>query len=106
MIDDKYYFTVFVNSTVLKSEIGNTLLYKFPYSNFSGIYSIDDITNSTHFSLRSLDDKTDVSEIAKIYGGGGHRNASGIKIPFVINTLPCQIIDTGKTYKIIDTIYI
>lgn len=33
------------------------------------------------FSLRSNDDGVDVSEIAKAYGGGGHRNASGFQMP-------------------------
>lgn len=33
------------------------------------------------FSLRSTDDGLDVSEIAKAYGGGGHRNASGFRAP-------------------------
>lgn len=31
------------------------------------------------FSLRSRDDRMDVSEIAKQYGGGGHRNAAGFE---------------------------
>lgn len=35
-----------------------------------------------HFSLRSTDEGIDVSEIAKQYGGGGHRNAAGFKVPF------------------------
>ena len=34
------------------------------------------------FSLRSTDDGLDVSEIAKAYGGGGHRNASGFRVSF------------------------
>lgn len=34
------------------------------------------------FSLRSRDEGLDVSEIAKGYGGGGHRNASGFRVPF------------------------
>lgn len=34
------------------------------------------------FSLRSTDDGLDVSEIAKQYGGGGHRNASGFLVPY------------------------
>ena len=34
------------------------------------------------FSLRSTDEGLDVSEIAKLYGGGGHRNASGFRVPF------------------------
>jgi uncharacterized protein len=33
------------------------------------------------FSLRSTDAGLDVSEIAKQYGGGGHRNASGFRLP-------------------------
>lgn len=32
------------------------------------------------FSLRSTDEGLDVSEIAKQYGGGGHRNASGFRL--------------------------
>lgn len=34
------------------------------------------------FSLRSTDEGLDVSKIAKQYGGGGHRNASGFCVPF------------------------
>lgn len=34
------------------------------------------------FSLRSSDDGVDVSAIAKLYGGGGHRNAAGFKVAF------------------------
>jgi hypothetical protein len=34
------------------------------------------------FSLRSTDEGLDVSEVAKQYGGGGHRNASGFRVPF------------------------
>lgn len=33
------------------------------------------------FSLRSRDGGLDVSEIAKSYGGGGHRNAAGFQMP-------------------------
>jgi oligoribonuclease NrnB/cAMP/cGMP phosphodiesterase (DHH superfamily) len=34
------------------------------------------------FSLRSTDEGADVSEVAKQYGGGGHRNASGFTVSF------------------------
>ena len=34
------------------------------------------------FSLRSTEDGMDVSEIAKQYGGGGHKHAAGFKVPF------------------------
>lgn len=33
------------------------------------------------FSLRSTDAGADVSEVAKQYGGGGHRNAAGFRVP-------------------------
>lgn len=33
------------------------------------------------YSLRSADDRIDVSEIAKANGGGGHRNAAGFRLP-------------------------
>lgn len=33
----------------------------------------------TTWSLRSRDDRQDVSEIAKAHGGGGHRNAAGFR---------------------------
>jgi len=33
------------------------------------------------FSLRSADDGVDVSEVAKLYGGGGHARAAGFTVP-------------------------
>lgn len=33
------------------------------------------------FSLRSTDDGVDVSEVAKLYGGGGHARAAGFRVP-------------------------
>lgn len=40
-----------------------------------------DTPDGRTFSLRSTDAGVDVSEIAKAYGGGGHRNAAGFKMP-------------------------
>jgi oligoribonuclease NrnB/cAMP/cGMP phosphodiesterase (DHH superfamily) len=34
-----------------------------------------------NFSLRSAEDGIDVSEIAKQYGGGGHKHAAGFRVP-------------------------
>lgn len=34
------------------------------------------------FSLRSTDDGPDVSDIAKLYGGGGHAHAAGFRVPY------------------------
>lgn len=41
-----------------------------------------DTSEHRYFSLRSTGMGLDVSEIAKQYGGGGHRNAAGFKVPF------------------------
>ncbi|WP_223554833.1 DHHA1 domain-containing protein [Pseudomonas sp. BF-R-01] len=47
---------------------------------FAGTYF--DTPDGRNFSLRSTDAGMDVSEIAKQYGGGGHRNAAGFKVSF------------------------
>jgi oligoribonuclease NrnB/cAMP/cGMP phosphodiesterase (DHH superfamily) len=41
-----------------------------------------DTPDGRNFSLRSTDAGMDVSEIAKQFGGGGHRNAAGFRISF------------------------
>jgi nanoRNase/pAp phosphatase (c-di-AMP/oligoRNAs hydrolase) len=45
---------------------------------FGGTYY--DTATHREFSLRSVGD-FDVSEIAKSFGGGGHKNAAGFKVP-------------------------
>ncbi|MFZ3183102.1 MAG: phosphohydrolase [Pseudomonas sp.] len=47
---------------------------------FAAIYW--DTADGRQFSLRSTDAGEDVSAIAQQYGGGGHRNAAGFKVPF------------------------
>ena len=47
---------------------------------FAGCYW--DTPKGRVFGLRSTDDGADVSEIAKLYGGGGHRNAAGFTVPY------------------------
>ena len=64
-----------INSSVFQSEIGNMLSYGSP---FAAIYYYDGA--QFIFSLRSSDQGVDVSKIAKRFGGGGHRNASGFSI--------------------------
>lgn len=41
-----------------------------------------DRTHGRQFNLRSGLSGVDVSEIARLYGGGGHRHAAGFNIPF------------------------
>lgn len=61
----------------LTSDAGHLLAKGEP---FAGCYW--DTPEGRVFSLRSTDDGLDVSEVAKQYGGGGHRNASGFRVPY------------------------
>lgn len=69
---------VFVNSSFYQSEIGNFLARKFPTKAIA-VWSHNPSYSFTTVSLRSVGD-LDVSQIASIYGGGGHRNAAGFSI--------------------------
>jgi oligoribonuclease NrnB/cAMP/cGMP phosphodiesterase (DHH superfamily) len=61
-----------VNATTVISEIGNVLCQGHPFS-ASWFY----VDGKYVYSLRSAEDGIDVSEIAKVYGGGGHKHAAG-----------------------------
>ena len=61
-------------SGMFASEVGNRL-YAKQLNRFSATYY--DTADSRNFSLRSGPQGLDVSIIAKDFGGGGHRNASG-----------------------------
>jgi len=41
-----------------------------------------DTPGGRYFSLRSASNGVDVSEVAKVYGGGGHRAAAGFTVPY------------------------
>lgn len=60
----------------MASDAGHKLAFGRP---FGACYY--DTPDGRVFSLRSTDEGVDVSEIAKQYGGGGHRNAAGFKVP-------------------------
>lgn len=61
----------------MASDAGHLLTTGQP---FAAVYW--DTANGRKFSLRSTDEGLDVSEIAKQYGGGGHRNAAGFTVAF------------------------
>lgn len=65
-----------VNATALVSEIGNELCRGKPFS----LTYFDRGDGFRVYSLRSSEDGVDVSEIAKRFGGGGHRNAAGFQV--------------------------
>lgn len=103
-IGNKYYLVAYVNSTVLKSDIGSKVFNTYPFVDFSVTYSINDFSNSTSFSLRSTDDRADVSEIAFANNGGGHPTSSGMTVNYVTNTLPSTMIGDSQTHKLFDKI--
>jgi len=61
-----------VNAPILQSEVGHKLAQGRP---FGAVWY--EHQGKRKFSLRSTKEGVDVAEIAKQYGGGGHRSASG-----------------------------
>ncbi|MFA7278624.1 MAG: phosphohydrolase [Sterolibacterium sp.] len=61
----------------MTSDAGHALAHGKP---FAGCYW--DTPQGRSFSLRSTESGEDVAEIARMYGGGGHRNASGFRVSF------------------------
>ena len=64
------------------SEIGNALSTR---CDFAVIWYYDHSTRQVKVSLRAHHDDADVSEVAKKYGGGGHRKAAGFALPPDVN---------------------
>lgn len=64
-----------VNASLFVSEVGNRLCQLYPQTAFAAYY-VDGSDGKRHWGLRSVGE-FDVSQVAKLYGGGGHRNASG-----------------------------
>ena len=60
------------------SEVAHELLRRNPDAPFAACVVRGE--DGTSYSLRSMDDRMDVSEIAKANGGGGHRNAAGFRV--------------------------
>jgi hypothetical protein len=62
------------------SERMNLLLDKFPEAKFSANY-FRGLTGEWKFGLRSRQTEDfDVSKLATLYGGGGHKNAAGFEV--------------------------
>lgn len=61
------------------SDLAHELLKAFPAAPFAAV--VVDAYGGRTYSLRSEDSRQDVSEVAKQFGGGGHRNAAGFRVP-------------------------
>jgi oligoribonuclease NrnB/cAMP/cGMP phosphodiesterase (DHH superfamily) len=69
-------------SWAFASDVAHALLRANPAAPFAATY-YDRGDGSRTYSLRSDDDRDDVSVHAKRYGGGGHRNAAGFEVPAI-----------------------
>jgi oligoribonuclease NrnB/cAMP/cGMP phosphodiesterase (DHH superfamily) len=67
------------NTSIYESETASKLLDLYPDSPFSATFYYNASGEHVSFSLRCRPD-FDVSEIAKLYNGGGHKMASGCKL--------------------------
>jgi oligoribonuclease NrnB/cAMP/cGMP phosphodiesterase (DHH superfamily) len=73
------YRVPITNATFLTSEIGNALAENQP---FSVVFFVTP-QNKVVYNLRSREEGVDVGELARHYGGGGHRHAAS----FTLDTL-------------------
>jgi len=67
-----------VNASHWISEIGARLA---PDCDFAMIWYYDHNDRDIKVSLRAFHETVDVSEVAKKYGGGGHKKAAGFRLP-------------------------
>jgi oligoribonuclease NrnB/cAMP/cGMP phosphodiesterase (DHH superfamily) len=67
-----------VNTGALQSEVGNVLALK-EGNPLAVCWSVGS-TGQVSISFRSTDQGPDASEVAKRFGGGGHRNAAGARL--------------------------
>lgn len=65
-----------VNTSIAWSEVGDALKKKYPDAKY--VASFTEFEKEVMWSLRSRED-FDCSEVAKKFGGGGHRQAAGFK---------------------------
>lgn len=75
MVELAGYAVPIINTTVLISEIVGTLAEGHPFA----VGWFEDKNNDRIFSLRSRKGGIDVSDVARLFGGGGHKNAAGFK---------------------------
>ena len=76
------HFVPVVNASSHFSDVGNELCKAYPDAPFAAYY-FDRADGKRQWGLRSVGD-FDVSEVAKQYGGGGHKNAAGFQTELVI----------------------
>lgn len=61
------------------SDLAHEMLKSHPDAPFAAV--VVDAYGGRTYSLRSEDSREDVAEVARSFGGGGHRNAAGFRVP-------------------------
>lgn len=80
--NDRVYDVMVVNSSHWMSEIGASLAKD---CDFAMIYYFSHDTLNYRVSLRAFHESVDVAEIAKVFGGGGHKKAAGFGLPMNVH---------------------
>jgi len=96
------YIVAYINSNVLKTDLGNYIVeekIKQIPCDLVVVWNYNDYNDTTHLSLRSGNEKINVSEIAKIYGGGGHTKAAGIRFDGLRYQIGENIINNNNKEK-------
>jgi oligoribonuclease NrnB/cAMP/cGMP phosphodiesterase (DHH superfamily) len=75
-IKENMYKVYIYNTPTDASDLGNYVMENLD-CDFVIIWCYNHASELYTYSVRSIDKKTDVGYISKIYGGGGHRNAAG-----------------------------
>jgi oligoribonuclease NrnB/cAMP/cGMP phosphodiesterase (DHH superfamily) len=105
-VKGRHYFVANVNCAgILRSELGNQALKKFTRANFAFCYTQNLKYGGTSISLRSMDDRTDASYVAGLFGGGGHRNASGMGVSTLETHMPGRTLDEYRAYDLLEYVY-
>lgn len=106
-IKDRLYFVANIECAgILQSELGNQAMIKFPKANFAFCYTPNVKYGSTSISLRSMNDRSDVSYIGGLFDGGGHRNASGMGLNNLASHIPGRVIDEYRAYDMLEHVYV
>jgi hypothetical protein len=97
-INNKYYFILFANFTIYPYILGDKILGNFPYIDLSSVYYIN-VNGGTNFTLLSTPTRVDGSEIAKHFGGQGHRNSSMLTLQQPANHFGTIISNSDNLYS-------
>ena len=94
--NNKVYIVAYINSNILKTDVGNYIveekIQQIP-CDLVVVWNYNDYNNTTHLSLRSGTENINVSEIAKLYEGGGHTKAAGIRFDGLCYQLGENVLD-------------